>query len=134
VSAVLLRKAILGVAATVETTYRRLEDIESGGEFQQQRGLRHAYELILTLGRLVDGKSLHDAFGAPGDWGYDTPMGQALYAHYSQPSTAEVSAARARNALARLRDVADDVRELFDEAAEPIVSFIAAHESAGARA
>ena len=37
-------------------------------------------ELIFVLARVVEGKSLDRAFGAPGDWGYDTPIGDALAA------------------------------------------------------
>jgi hypothetical protein len=40
--------------------------------------LKEASELIRVLGRLLAGKSVHEAFGAPGDWGYDTPIGDAL--------------------------------------------------------
>jgi hypothetical protein len=35
-------------------------------------------ELALVLARLLDGKPALRAFGAPGDWGYDTPMGEAV--------------------------------------------------------
>lgn len=45
--------------------------------------LKDAAELVRVLARLMAGKNVHDAFGAPGDWGYETPIGQALYAHYS---------------------------------------------------
>lgn len=37
-------------------------------------------ELLNTLARLVEGQSLYYAFGAPGDWGYGTPIGDALAA------------------------------------------------------
>ncbi len=43
--------------------------------------LREAIELVGCLRRLVAGRSLqelHAAFGAPGDLGYDTPIGDAL--------------------------------------------------------
>ena len=46
------------------------------------RDLREASELIRVLGRLMAGKSVHDAFGAPGDWGYGTPIGDALLEVY----------------------------------------------------
>lgn len=45
------------------------------------RDLYRAVELIGCLRRLVDGRTadeIHDAFGAPGDWGYETPVGAAL--------------------------------------------------------
>ena len=44
--------------------------------------LREASELVRVLGRLLAGKSVHDAFGAPGDWGYGTPIGDALLEIY----------------------------------------------------
>lgn len=35
-------------------------------------------ELIRTLARVVDGKDLWRAFGSPGDWGYNAPVGKGL--------------------------------------------------------
>jgi hypothetical protein len=35
-------------------------------------------ELLLVLVRMLRGKSARQAFGAPGDWGYSTPIGSAL--------------------------------------------------------
>lgn len=43
--------------------------------------LRVAVELVRCLRRLAEGRTvadLHRAFGAPGDWGYSTPLGDAL--------------------------------------------------------
>jgi hypothetical protein len=43
--------------------------------------LREAVELVACLRRLVpvaDVAELHRAFGAPGDFGYETPIGEAL--------------------------------------------------------
>lgn len=37
-----------------------------------------AADLILVLCRAANGLPLQRAFGAPGDWGYDTPIGAAL--------------------------------------------------------
>lgn len=44
---------------------------------------REAVELVRVLRRIVASgalsrRALHDAFGAPGDWGYETPLGDAL--------------------------------------------------------
>lgn len=47
------------------------------------RELKEASELVLVLARLLSGKTVHEAFGAPGDWGYGTPIGDALLALYS---------------------------------------------------
>jgi len=41
--------------------------------------------LITTLASVVEGKSVYRAFGAPGDWGYGTEIGEALRACYNQP-------------------------------------------------
>ncbi len=35
-------------------------------------------ELVRVLARVVEGKTIGQAFGAPGDWGYGTPIGDAL--------------------------------------------------------
>lgn len=35
-------------------------------------------ELINVLARILEGKPPAKAFGAPGDWGYETPIGSAL--------------------------------------------------------
>lgn len=46
--------------------------------------IREGAELVRVLSRIVEGQSLHDAFGAPGDWGYHSPIGRALLRHYSE--------------------------------------------------
>lgn len=35
-------------------------------------------ELLRVLARVIEGKPLAKSFGAPGDWGYGTPIGDAL--------------------------------------------------------
>lgn len=39
-------------------------------------------ELIRVLARLLEGKTIYKAFGAPGDWGYSNPIGKALAEAY----------------------------------------------------
>ena len=34
--------------------------------------------LLSVLANIVDGKPIAQAFGSPGDWGYNTPIGKAL--------------------------------------------------------
>lgn len=41
-----------------------------------------AAELMRVLARVLEGKEIHRAFGAPGDWGYGTPIGDALAKAY----------------------------------------------------
>ena len=64
---------------------RRLRELADDGAPQEihdlARTLRNASELVRTLRRLAGGRTaqeIHGAFGAPGDWGYDTPVGDAL--------------------------------------------------------
>ncbi len=42
-------------------------------------------ELLYALARLLEGKRRDRAFGAPGDWGYGTPIGDALLADLQAP-------------------------------------------------
>lgn len=41
-------------------------------------------ELLRVLARLLEGKDLHKAFGAPGDWGYGRRIGDALLKAYRE--------------------------------------------------
>lgn len=52
----------------------------------RRRKCRDVARLAACLAKLIDrrtAREIHDAFGAPGDWGYETPIGEALYALYS---------------------------------------------------
>ncbi len=35
-------------------------------------------ELLRVLARIIEGKDVARAFGSPGDWGYNTPIGAAI--------------------------------------------------------
>lgn len=51
------------------------------GLYEEARILRDAIEVAKATRRIVERLSVaqvHEAFGAPGDWGYDTPIGAAL--------------------------------------------------------
>lgn len=37
-------------------------------------------ELLICLARIIEGRDVSRAFGSPGDWGYNTPIGRALAA------------------------------------------------------
>ena len=62
--------------------------------------LKEALYLLASSRRLIDGRSaseIHKAFGAPGNWGYETPIGDALYRLYMPPEQSaghEVSATK----------------------------------------
>lgn len=56
--------------------------------------LREASVLVGCLRRMTDkcaSDEIFRAFGAPGDFGYDTPVGDALYAFYRAPSPESTS-------------------------------------------
>lgn len=44
----------------------------------------HTAELLRVLARLLEGKTIYRAFGAPGDWGYSNPIGATLSKLYSE--------------------------------------------------
>ena len=43
-----------------------------------QWALRDPADLLGVLANIVDGADIRKAFGAPGDWGYDTPLGDGV--------------------------------------------------------
>lgn len=45
---------------------------------QEDQTLRDAADLLRVLAHIVDGMPMQKAFGRPGDWGYETPLGEAL--------------------------------------------------------
>ncbi|GBL46257.1 hypothetical protein SFMTTN_2070 [Sulfuriferula multivorans] len=51
---------------------------EVGDETQHDQLMRDSSYLLRVLANVVDGMPLAKAFGSPGDWGYDTQIGQAL--------------------------------------------------------
>lgn len=57
--------------------------------FGHRRALREAVELARVARRLLWGRvgvrEVHAAFGAPGDWGYETEIGRALATIYGTP-------------------------------------------------
>lgn len=42
----------------------------------------HTQSLIRALGSIIEGVPIDRALGSPGDWGYGTPIGDALLAYY----------------------------------------------------
>jgi hypothetical protein len=82
--------------AAIETRAReynkgldRLQDLASESDSDETYDiailLSEAVVLVRCLRRLTQGRTpaeLHDAFGAPGDFGYDTAIGSALARAY----------------------------------------------------
>lgn len=61
---------------------QRADSMDAAGEDTPDYDHRDA-ELIRCLARMVEGKDVYRAFGAPGDWGYNTPIGAALKETYN---------------------------------------------------
>lgn len=76
-------EAIDGLRALVDAGVVQIpHDLEL---YDLARKLRNSAELVRSLRRLVDvstTQEIHGAFGAPGDWGYGTPVGAALASLY----------------------------------------------------
>jgi hypothetical protein len=68
----------IALANEIRARASRLRDVEDGllaaGEAADDA------ELLICLARVLDGKDITRAFGSPGDWGYNTPIGRALAA------------------------------------------------------
>lgn len=64
--------------------------VGAAGDEEDRHALREAIELVRCLRRLIPSgitvQQIRGAFGAPGDFGYGTPLGNALAALYRQPS------------------------------------------------
>lgn len=84
-SAPLAKAVRLRADALIDLTSEQQEDIST----DLYRLAREVAELALVLARTIEGKPLLRAFGAPGDWGYGTPLGAAL----AQAATQQGSAA-----------------------------------------
>lgn len=71
------------LAAAVRDMGEKVDEIIDAGESVPEidaisDDLRDVKFLLKVLAHIVDGKTVAQAFGAPGDWGYGTPIGDAL--------------------------------------------------------
>jgi len=55
-----------------------ISNLSEDGDHIDIDDIRDTVELLKTLAKVVDGVPLAKAFGVPGDWGYETPIGAAL--------------------------------------------------------
>jgi hypothetical protein len=67
--------------------YALRDDRSADGAFEMVKKLDHAALGLEVLAHIVGGKSIMRAFGAPGDWGYGSPMGNSLLAFLREPPT-----------------------------------------------
>lgn len=65
------------------------QEIKEAG-YEPRRVFRTSVRLLEVLRVLAEKatvQEIHRTFGAPGDWGYHTPLGAALYRLYSEKET-----------------------------------------------
>lgn len=82
-SAAELGKALRCEAEKIANVRNELRDSDADRDDRLYRELNQSAELVRVLARIIEGKSVREAFGAPGDFGYETPIGSALYQYYS---------------------------------------------------
>ncbi len=100
------RETLAKAIETISIDFKVLaeEILENAANLERNRELfeervRDVVDLTRAAERFVEGRPLSVAFGAPGDWGYDHPIGKALAALYRmQKSVAKSEAACASSA------------------------------------
>lgn len=69
------------LSRAIERLREMASDEDEEEIYEITRGLREAVELVRCLRRMTQHRTaqeIHQAFGAPGDFGYETPIGEAL--------------------------------------------------------
>jgi hypothetical protein len=79
VSTLAIERALRDIAGTTRGASMAYDEMDQA----DVQALREASELARVLANILAGKSIYKAFGAPGDWGYQTPLGAALAAFYT---------------------------------------------------
>jgi len=67
-----------GLAEAVRELGKTLSEVAEATREPFDAELDTAKYLLDVLAHVVEGKTVARAFGAPGDWGYGTPIGKAL--------------------------------------------------------
>lgn len=71
---------------------RSQADLVMSGKAMEHAQRRDTVDLLYVLARLVMGEPMFKAFGAPGDWGYEHPIGAALFRKLCGLSETEAAA------------------------------------------
>lgn len=75
-----LKAAVRQVSTQVQDCIHAME----AGDLDA-KGLREARDLLRVLANVTGGMDLRTAYGAPGDWGYHTPLGDGLIELLNSP-------------------------------------------------
>jgi hypothetical protein len=81
-SAEKLTRALRDLAEEINAMAAKAIDDKDGPLFKK---LDHTALGLQVLANIVGGKTVERAFGAPGDWGYGTPVGDGLLAMLQEP-------------------------------------------------
>lgn len=75
------------MSATIPTpaTTRLAEAVRNVADQLSGDDTINAFALLCAFARVLEGKDLGKAMGAPGDWGYGTPIGDAVLALLREP-------------------------------------------------
>jgi hypothetical protein len=75
-----LQKAVHAVGQQVTDAIYKIECMHEDGTETgvHVQALRNARCLLGVLAHITGGMSVQRAYGAPGDWGYDTPLGDGV--------------------------------------------------------
>lgn len=124
------------LAEAIQAFVDRMRGHDEFIEIQDFYYFRDIKELLCVLRRIVSGSPILKAFGAPGDWGYNTEIGKSLHralqeAATQHPDDAAVDrfAAAMKEKLARAREKGrsgwDDPTRCSDEfLAEQLVAHL----------
>lgn len=82
-SAVQLSRALRQEAEKIANVRDELRSTDEPRDDRLYPDLNNAAELVRVLARIIEGKSIQEAFGAPGDFGYQTALGSGLANYYS---------------------------------------------------
>lgn len=73
------------LASALRSKASEVREVYSESTVDNQ-ALRDAASLLRVLANVVEGMSMPKAFGAPGDWGYETELGKAVLALHRTPA------------------------------------------------
>jgi hypothetical protein len=104
------------LAMSLAEKARKLSDQVDANTGQTDPDHADLSELLRVLARILSGQSIERAFGAPGDWGYGTPIGDALAAQADAGELAkELDRMRVAWNTGLVRDVQPISRAAVDE-------------------
>lgn len=69
-----IRRLASAIRSVADGAHRRAAGVEA---FDDREAFYRVSDLALVLARLLEGQTLYRSMGAPGDWGYESAIGDA---------------------------------------------------------